>query len=40
MKNQKVQTCVPLRNVLFATGTIDKLNKDIKISTNVRYLKS
>ena len=29
-----------IRNVLFATGTIEKLNKDIKVSTNVRYLRS
>ena len=29
-----------IRNVLFATGTIGKINKDIKVSTNVRYLRS
>ena len=29
-----------IRNVLFATGTIEKINKDIKVSTNVRYLRS
>ena len=29
-----------IRNVLFTTGTIAKINKDIKVSTNVRYLRS
>ena len=34
--------CASIRNVLFTTGTIEKneISKDIKASTNARYLRS